>query len=60
MLLIRWGVPLAFVIFGIVLILLAHGHLTGVQDNASESNVFTTHPPSTTTRCSRRSASPRS
>lgn len=38
--LIRWGVPLAFVIFGIVLIVLAHGHLTGVTDNAAESNVF--------------------
>jgi hypothetical protein len=40
-LLVRWGVPLAFVIFGIVLLVLSHGHLTGVQDNASESNVFT-------------------
>jgi hypothetical protein len=39
---VRWGVPLVFVIFGIVMIVLAHGHLTGVQDNASESNVFTT------------------
>jgi hypothetical protein len=38
---IRWGIPLAFVIFGIVMIVLAHGHLTGVQDNAQESNVFT-------------------
>lgn len=43
-LLIRWGIPLAFLIAGIVLILLAHGHLTGVQDNASESNVFVTIP----------------
>jgi len=41
-LVIRWGVPLAFIIFGVVMIVLAHGHLTGVQDNASESNVFTT------------------
>ena len=39
-----WGVPAAFVIAGIVLILMAHGHLTGVQDNAAESNVFTTIP----------------
>jgi hypothetical protein len=39
---VRWGVPLAFIIFGIVMIVLAHGHLTGVQDNAAESNVFTT------------------
>jgi hypothetical protein len=38
---VRWGLPLLFVIFGVVLIVLAHGHLTGVQDNASESNVFT-------------------
>jgi hypothetical protein len=38
----RWGVPLAFIIFGIVMIVLAHGHLAGVQDNASESNVFST------------------
>jgi hypothetical protein len=40
-LLLRWGVPALFTIFGIVLIVLAHGHLNGVQDNASESNVFT-------------------
>jgi hypothetical protein len=40
-LLVRWGVPLAFVIFGVVLIVMAHGHLTGVQDNSSGSNVFT-------------------
>ena len=39
---VRWGVPLLFIIFGIVMILLAHGHLTGVHDNATESNVFTT------------------
>ena len=38
---VRWGLPLAFTIAGIVLIVLAHGHLAGVQDNASESNVFT-------------------
>jgi hypothetical protein len=37
----RWGVPLAFVIFGIVMLVLSHGHLSGVQDNAQESNVFT-------------------
>ena len=37
----RWGVPLAFVILGIVMLILSHGHLTGVQDNAQESNVFT-------------------
>jgi hypothetical protein len=29
-----------FIIFGIVMIVLAHGHLSGVQDNAAESNVF--------------------
>jgi hypothetical protein len=39
---VRWGLPALFVILGIVLIVLAHGHLTGVQDNAAESNVFTT------------------
>ena len=38
---VRWGVPLLFTIFVIVLIVLAHGHLNGVQDNAAESNVFT-------------------
>ena len=38
---IRWGVPLAFAIFGVVMIVLAHGDLTGVQDSASESNPFT-------------------
>ena len=40
MLLIRWGVPLAFIIFGIVMLVLSGGHLSGVQDNAAESNVF--------------------
>jgi lysylphosphatidylglycerol synthetase-like protein (DUF2156 family) len=43
-LLVRWALPVAFIIAGIVLIVMAHGHLTGVQDNASESNVFTTVP----------------
>jgi divalent metal cation (Fe/Co/Zn/Cd) transporter len=43
-LLVRWALPMAFIIAGIVLIVMAHGHLTGVQDNASESNVFTTIP----------------
>jgi hypothetical protein len=38
---VRWGLPLMFIIFGIVMIVLAHGHLGGVQDNAAESNVFT-------------------
>jgi uncharacterized membrane protein len=38
---VRWGVPLLLAIFGIVLIVLAHGHLNGVQDNMAESNVFT-------------------
>ena len=40
-LLVRWGLPIALIITGIVLLILSHGHLTGVQDNASESNVFT-------------------
>ena len=39
---IRWGLPLAFVILGLVLLIMAHFHLTGVQDNAAEANVFTT------------------
>ena len=38
---VRWGIPAIFTIFGIVLIVVAHGHLTGVQDNMAESNVFT-------------------
>ncbi len=38
---VRWGLPLALVIAGIVCLVLSHGHLTGVQDNAAESNVFT-------------------
>ena len=40
-LLIRWGLPLALIIAGIVLLIMSGGHLSGVQDNASESNVFT-------------------
>jgi len=40
-LLVRWGLPVAFVIAGIVLLVMSHGHLSGVHDNASESNVFT-------------------
>ena len=38
---VRWGLPLAFVIFGVVMLVLSGGHLSGVQDNAAESNVFT-------------------
>ena len=41
-LLIRWGLPALFVIFGIVMLVMAHFHLTGVQDNAAEANVFVT------------------
>jgi hypothetical protein len=37
----RWGIPALFVVFGIVMLILAHGHLGGVQDNAAESDVFT-------------------
>jgi uncharacterized membrane protein len=40
-LIIRWGLPLAFVIFGVVMLVLSHGHLSGVTDNAAESNPFT-------------------
>lgn len=40
-LLVRWGLPLAFVAFGIVMLVMSHGQLTGVQDNAAEANVFT-------------------
>ncbi|MGH2835480.1 MAG: DUF3185 family protein [Solirubrobacteraceae bacterium] len=43
-LLVRWGLPIALVIAGIVMLVMSGGHLTGVQDNASESNVFTTIP----------------
>jgi hypothetical protein len=38
---VRWGIPALFTLLGIVLIVLAHGHLNGVQDNMAESNVFT-------------------
>ena len=41
MLLVRWGLPLAFTIAGIVLLVMSGGHLSGVQDNAAEANVFT-------------------
>jgi hypothetical protein len=41
-LVLRWGTPLAFALFGVLMIVLAHGNLTGVQDSASESNPFTT------------------
>jgi len=40
-LLVRWGLPLALIIAGIVMLIMSGGHLSGVQDNASESNVFT-------------------
>lgn len=38
---VRWGLPIGLIIVGIVLLIMSGGHLTGVQDNASESNVFT-------------------
>lgn len=38
---VRYGIPLALIILGIVMLVLSGGHLSGVQDNASESNVFT-------------------
>ena len=41
-LLVRWGLPLALIILGIVMLVMSGGNLTGVQDNAAESNVFTT------------------
>ena len=40
-LLVRWGLPLALVVAGIVMLIMSGGHLSGVQDNAAESNVFT-------------------
>jgi len=40
-LIIRWGLPLIFVVFGVVMLVMSHGHLSGVQDNAAESNPFT-------------------
>jgi lysylphosphatidylglycerol synthetase-like protein (DUF2156 family) len=39
-LLVRWGLPLALIIAGVVLLIMSGGHLSGVQDNAAESNVF--------------------
>ncbi|MCL2418115.1 MAG: hypothetical protein FWD04_02400 [Conexibacteraceae bacterium] len=39
-LLIRWGVPALLVLGGVVLLIMSGGHLSGVQDNAQESNVF--------------------
>jgi hypothetical protein len=41
---VRWGLPIALVIAGVVLLVMSGGHLSGVQDNASESNVFTIIP----------------
>ncbi len=38
----RWGLPLAFVIFGIVMLVLSGGRLSNVQDNPTGGNVFTT------------------
>ena len=40
-LLVRWGLPAGLIIAGIVMLIMSGGHLSGVQDNASESNVFT-------------------
>jgi hypothetical protein len=40
-LLLRWGIPALFVIFGLLMLALSHGHLNGVKDNAAESDVFT-------------------
>ncbi len=41
-LLVRWGLPLGLIVAGVVLLVLSGGHLSGVRDNASESNVFVT------------------
>jgi putative exporter of polyketide antibiotics len=38
---IRWGLPVALIIAGMVMLVMSGGHLSGVQDNAAESNVFT-------------------
>jgi uncharacterized membrane protein len=38
---VRWGLPIGLIIAGIVLLIMSGGHLSGVQDNMSESNVFT-------------------
>jgi hypothetical protein len=40
-LVLRWGIPGLFVLFGILMLLLSHGQIGGVKDNAAESNVFT-------------------
>jgi hypothetical protein len=39
----RWGLPLIFLIGGIALILLGHGHVANVTDNPS-SSVFSQYP----------------
>ncbi len=41
LLFVRWGLPIGLIVAGIVLLIMSGGHLSGVQDNASESNVFT-------------------
>ncbi len=40
-LLVRWGLPIGLIIAGVVMLVLSGGHLSGVKDNASEANVFT-------------------
>ncbi len=38
--LVRWVLPIGLVIAGIVLLIISHGHVSGVQDNAAEANPF--------------------
>jgi hypothetical protein len=42
-LVLRWGLPLIFLIGGILLILMGHGHVSNVTDNPS-SSVFSEYP----------------
>lgn len=37
---VRWVLPLGFIVFGIVMLILSHGNITGVHDNPTGGNVF--------------------
>ncbi len=36
----RWGIPLIFVIFGVVMLIMSGGHATGIKDSMAETNPF--------------------
>jgi preprotein translocase subunit SecG len=40
----RWGVPLAIAVVGIVLIVQGQGHVANVSDTTSGASVFSTYP----------------